>query len=55
VVAAPVASPSASKALADEADEVVSAWRPTAFTAVGQAYVDFSPTSDADVRRLLNP
>jgi putative phosphoribosyl transferase len=37
-----------------EADEVVAALRPERFVAVGQYYVDFSPTSDDEVIVLLD-
>ncbi|WP_432563522.1 phosphoribosyltransferase [Kineococcus sp. SYSU DK003] len=53
VVAAPVGSAQACTLLGRTADAVVCPWRPRPFTAVGQAYADFSPTSDAEVGRLL--
>ena len=36
-----------------EADVFVCAWVPPDFAAVGQAYLDFTPTTDAEVRRAL--
>lgn len=53
VVAAPVGSASACAALARAADDVVCAWCPDHFHAVGQAYVDFDPPTDAEVRAAL--
>lgn len=53
VVAVPVGSRDTCARLAAEVDEVVCLTSPRAFTAVGQAYVDFSPTSDDEVRRAL--
>lgn len=53
VVAVPVGSRDTCARLAGEVDEVVCLTKPRAFTAVGQAYVDFSPTSDDEVRRAL--
>jgi predicted phosphoribosyltransferase len=53
VVAVPVGSRDTCARLAGEVDEVVCLTSPRAFTAVGQAYVDFSPTSDDEVRRAL--
>ena len=53
VAAAPVASRLALAALADVADEVVCLASPEPFYAVGEWYVDFSQTTDADVCDLL--
>jgi predicted phosphoribosyltransferase len=53
VVAVPVGSVDTCRALRDEADEVVCMRMPARFLAVGQAYVDFSPTSDEEVRAVL--
>jgi len=53
VVAVPVGSRDTCARLAGEVDEVVCLTSPRSFTAVGQAYVDFSPTSDDEVRRAL--
>jgi putative phosphoribosyl transferase len=53
VVAVPVAAREASKELRTEADELVCAMTPDPFLAVGEWYEDFSQTSDAEVRELL--
>lgn len=53
VVAAPVASPAAVRALSPVADDCVCVMVPEMFQAVGQWYEDFSQTSDDEVRRLL--
>src|SRR4051795_6354489 len=53
VVAVPVGSPHTCADLASLVDEVVGLWSPEAFTAVGQGYTDFSPTSDDEVRAAL--
>jgi predicted phosphoribosyltransferase len=53
VVAVPVAAPEAGAALRAEVDEVLCAWTPEPFHAVGHWYEDFAPTSDAEVRDLL--
>jgi putative phosphoribosyl transferase len=53
VVAVPVASESAIDSLRHEADEVVSVSVPENFYAVGPWYDDFTQTSDAEVRELL--
>lgn len=52
VVAVPVAAPDALDRFAD-ADEVVAVLQPRDFFAVGAHYIDFSPTTDAEVERLL--
>ena len=54
VVAAPVGSAEACQKLAHVADEVVCRRIPPRFAAVGDWYVDFSETSDQEVRALLN-
>jgi predicted phosphoribosyltransferase len=54
VIAAPVCSRQAARELASLADEVVSLYYPAAFGAVGLWYVDFTQTSDQEVRDLLN-
>ena len=54
VVAVPVASTSATRALEEVADRVVALSVPRSFGAVGQYYDDFSPTTDDEVRRLLH-
>jgi putative phosphoribosyl transferase len=53
VVAVPVASPRGAADLAAEADELVCLSRPARLRAVGQAYADFSPTSDEAVVAAL--
>jgi putative phosphoribosyl transferase len=53
VVAVPVGSPETCRALRVEADEVLCVRMPDRFLAVGQAYDDFSPTSDDEVRAVL--
>jgi putative phosphoribosyl transferase len=54
VAAVPVGSAQTCRALRAEADDVLCARMPERFLAVGQAYVDFSPTSDDEVRALLD-
>lgn len=53
VVAVPVGSVDTCRALRDEADEVICMRMPARFLAVGQAYVDFSPTTDDEVTATL--
>ena len=53
VVAAPVGAPSACVELASEADEVVCVRMPDPFVAVGLWYGDFMPTTDQEVRDVL--
>jgi predicted phosphoribosyltransferase len=53
VVASPVGARDTCEALTRVADEVVCALTPAFFTAVGAWYVDFSETSDEEVRALL--
>ncbi len=53
VLAVPVAPPGWEFTLGDAADEYVCLETPASFYAVGQAYVDFSPTEDADVVAIL--
>ncbi|PYI86489.1 MAG: phosphoribosyl transferase [Verrucomicrobia bacterium] len=53
IVAVPVAPPSAVEDLQCQADEVVCVIMPDDFYAVGQWYVDFEQTSDAEVRAYL--
>ena len=53
VVAVPVAPAAACSAIRMEADEVISVVEPERFLAVSQWYEDFSQTSDAEVRALL--
>ncbi|HEV8626553.1 MAG TPA: phosphoribosyltransferase [Acidimicrobiia bacterium] len=54
IVGVPVGSPETCRALRSEADEVVCVRMPDRFLAVGQAYVDFSPTTDSEVRAVLD-
>lgn len=53
VVAVPVASRTACRLVGEEADEVIALDTPPDFRAVGQAYRDFTQTSDDEVRALL--
>lgn len=53
IVAVPVGGIESCRRLSRVADQVVCAWIPQYFTAVGQAYRDFSPVSDDTVRRVL--
>jgi len=53
VIAVPVAPAEATAALRTVADEVIVVMTPRNFAAVGQWYVDFSPTSNDEVTRLL--
>jgi predicted phosphoribosyltransferase len=53
IVAVPVGAPSTCAGLAREADEVICLRAPEPFVAVGLWYRDFTPTSDQEVRSLL--
>ena len=53
VVAVPVAARSSCAELRDEADTIVCLYAPLEFEAVGQWYLDFSQTTDKEVRDLL--
>jgi len=53
VVAVPVGAPAACIQMASIADDLVCARSPEPFSAVGQWYRDFSQTTDAEVRALL--
>src|SRR5437868_6173725 len=53
VVAVPVAAPETCHALRGRGAEVICAFTPDPFDAVGEWYEDFSPTSDEEVRSLL--
>jgi putative phosphoribosyl transferase len=53
VVAVPVGSPETCRQFANVADEIVCAHTPEPFAAVGQWYLDFSQTTDEEVRTLL--
>jgi predicted phosphoribosyltransferase len=55
VVAVPVAAAETCESLRDEVDEVVCAFTPEPFLAVGQWYQDFSQFTDKAVRELLQP
>ena len=54
VVAVPVGARQTCAELSAVADEVICARTPEPFSAVGQWYLDFSQTDDAEVRELLN-
>lgn len=53
VIAVPVAAAATVEALGDAADELVCAWTPQPFYAVGQGYRDFGQVGDDDVAELL--
>jgi predicted phosphoribosyltransferase len=53
IVAVPVAAPETCEAIREEVDDVVCAFAPEPFFAVGNWYQDFSQTSDEEVRDLL--
>ena len=53
IVAVPVGAPSTCADLANAADHVVCVRTPDPFVAVGLWYRNFTPTTDADVRELL--
>jgi putative phosphoribosyl transferase len=53
VIGVPVAALSTCEELRDEADEIICAVTPEPFYAVGLWYDDFSPTTDEEVRDLL--
>jgi putative phosphoribosyl transferase len=53
VVAVPVGAPESCAELAAHADDVVCLHSPPSFGAVGAYYLDFTQTSDDEVRRLL--
>ncbi|MFD2090127.1 phosphoribosyltransferase [Blastococcus deserti] len=52
-VAVPVGSPRACEALTADVDDVLCLVAPRSFRAVGQAYADFAPTTDEEVRTAL--
>jgi len=54
VVAVPVGARQTCAELSAVADEVICARTPEPFSAVGQWYLDFTQTEDAEVRELLN-
>ncbi|NIK55192.1 phosphoribosyltransferase [Kribbella shirazensis] len=53
IVAVPVGGIDCCRRLSQVADQVVCAWIPQYFSAVGQAYRDFSPVGDDEVRQVL--
>ena len=53
IVAVPVGAPETCAGLAREADDVVCVRTPAPFVAVGLWYRDFTPTTDSEVRALL--
>lgn len=53
VVAVPTAPPSACEEMRSQADDVICAITPEPFYSVGLWYVDFSQTTDEEVRELL--
>ncbi|MBV9123686.1 MAG: phosphoribosyltransferase [Planctomycetes bacterium] len=53
VVAVPVGAPQSCAELSQEVDDLVCASMPEPFHAVGAWYGDFAPTSDEEVRQLL--
>jgi predicted phosphoribosyltransferase len=53
IAAVPVGAPDIVRSIAREADEVVCLATPTHFGGVGRWYEDFSQTTDAHVRELL--
>ena len=55
VIAVPVSSPQTCYELGAEVDEIVCLITPEMFYAVGMWYIDFSPTTDAEVHSLLQP
>jgi predicted phosphoribosyltransferase len=54
VVAVPVGAREACEAIRTIADQVVCPYIPSPFSAVGQWYLDFSQTTDEEVRTLLS-
>jgi predicted phosphoribosyltransferase len=53
VFAAPVCAAESAHGLSDEADEVLCAWTPSTFFAVGAWYTDFAQLSDEEVEQVL--
>jgi len=53
IVAVPVGGVDSVRRLSTIADEVVCAWFPYDYSAVGQAYHDFDPVPDQEVREVL--
>ncbi len=54
VVAVPVAPPETIARLRQKVDEVVCPYQPEPFFAIGQWYIDFSQTSDEEVKTILS-
>ena len=54
VVATPVAPPDIFERLQGDVDELIVAFQPDPFYAIGEFYLDFSQTSDAEVTDLLH-
>lgn len=54
VMAVPVAAPDALKEISALVEETVCLDAPSGFSAAGQFYQDFDPTSDAEVVRILS-
>jgi len=54
IIAVPVAAPTTCEELREVEDEIICAVTPEPFYAVGLWYEDFSPTSDEEVRDLLD-
>ena len=54
IVAVPVGAPDTCRELQSMADDVVCAYMPRSFSAVGEWYRDFSQTTDAEVVELLS-
>ena len=53
VVAVPVGAPDSCQSIARVADETVCVEQPESFDAVGSWYIDFTQTTDGEVRELL--
>jgi putative phosphoribosyl transferase len=53
IAASPVGAPDSVASLEEDADEVVVLQAPAWFSAVGEWYEDFRPTTDEDVQRIL--
>ena len=53
VVAVPVGAPETVRALRPTVDDLVCPWQPRPFAAVGEAYDDFTATTDDEVLRTL--
>jgi len=53
VIATPVAAPETLRALENEAAEVIAVLAPSSLSAIGEWYLDFTQTSEEEVRSLL--